>query len=205
MSAAPAVSISIGWWADDDRRAPSRDDDRAGGRGSGLHSGSRAARGGECSISPPVSSYLSPPVPLAVLSASGPYLLSGRYVVVDMTGAWVILCTAIVYLLASIYSIGYMRLLGEDERLWGFYALFSGFALTILVSSVMNNAGTLLDSDRAHDARRAPSWSASSARPRASRRRGNTSSSYPPGSASRCSAPSCSTGAAASCSGRPTT
>ena len=58
-----------------------------------------------------------------------------------MTGAWVILCTAIVYLLASIYSIGYMRLLGEDERLWGFYALFSGFALTILISSVMNNAG----------------------------------------------------------------
>ena len=52
-----------------------------------------------------------------------------------------ILCTAIVYLLASIYSIGYMRLLGEDERLWGFYALFSGFALTILLSSVMNNAG----------------------------------------------------------------
>ena len=52
-----------------------------------------------------------------------------------------ILCTAIVYLLASIYSIGYMRLLGEDERLWIFYALFSGFALTILFSSVMNNAG----------------------------------------------------------------
>ena len=52
-----------------------------------------------------------------------------------------ILCTAIVYLLASIYSIGYMRLLGEDNRLWGFYALFAGFALTILLSSVMNNAG----------------------------------------------------------------
>ena len=51
-----------------------------------------------------------------------------------MTGAWVILCTAIVYLLASIYSIGYMRLLGEDDRLWGFYALFAGFALTILLS-----------------------------------------------------------------------
>ncbi len=58
-----------------------------------------------------------------------------------MPGAWVILCTAIVYLLASIYAVGYMRLLGEDERLWGFYALFAGFALTILLSSVMNNAG----------------------------------------------------------------
>jgi hydrogenase-4 component F len=80
-------------------------------------------------------------VPLTVTSASGPYHYVSGYVVIDMTGAWVILCTAIVYLLASIYSIGYMRLLGEDDRLWGFYALFSGFALTILLSSVMNNAG----------------------------------------------------------------
>jgi hydrogenase-4 component F len=80
-------------------------------------------------------------IPLAVTSAGGPYYYLGRYVVVDITGAWVILCTAVVYLLASIYSIGHMRLLGEDERLWAFYALFSSFALTILVSSVMNNAG----------------------------------------------------------------
>ena len=80
-------------------------------------------------------------IPLTVLSANGPYHYLGEYVVVDMTGAWVILCTAIVYLLASIYSIGYMRLLDEDDRLWGFYALFSGFALTILLSTVMNNAG----------------------------------------------------------------
>ncbi len=80
-------------------------------------------------------------IPLTILSAGGPQYYAGGYVVLDMTGAWVILCTAVVYLLASIYSIGYMRLLGEDERLWGFYALFSGFALTILLSSVMNNAG----------------------------------------------------------------
>ena len=80
-------------------------------------------------------------IPLTVLSADGPTHYLADYVVVDITGAWVLLCTAIVYLLASIYSIGYMRLLGEDERLWGFYALFSGFALTILLSSVMNNAG----------------------------------------------------------------
>jgi hydrogenase-4 component F len=80
-------------------------------------------------------------IPLTILSAGGPYHYLSEYIVVDMTGTWVILCTAIVYLLASIYSIGYMRLLGEDERLWGFYALFSGFALTILLSSVMNNAG----------------------------------------------------------------
>ena len=80
-------------------------------------------------------------IPLTVLSANGPYHYLGEYMVVDMTGAWVMLCTAIVYLLASIYSIGYMRLLDEDDRLWGFYALFSGFALTILLSSIMNNAG----------------------------------------------------------------
>lgn len=78
---------------------------------------------------------------LTILSARGPYYYLSEYIVLDITGSWVILCTAIVYLLASIYSIGYMRLLGEDERLWGFYALFSGFALTILLSSVMNNAG----------------------------------------------------------------
>jgi hydrogenase-4 component F len=80
-------------------------------------------------------------IPLTILSSSGPYRYLSDYIVVDMTGAWVILCSAVVYLLASIHSIGYMRMLGEDDRLWGFYALFSGFALTILLSSVMNNAG----------------------------------------------------------------
>ncbi len=81
-------------------------------------------------------------IPLAVLSAHGPYLYWDNYVVVDMPGAWVTLCTAVVYLLASIYAVGYMRLLeGEGNKLWSFYALFSGFALTVLLSTVMNNAG----------------------------------------------------------------
>jgi len=80
-------------------------------------------------------------IPLAVASTTGPHYYAGSYVVLDLTGAWVILCTAVVYLLAAIYSIGYMRLLREDDRLWGFYALFAGFALTILFSAVMNNAG----------------------------------------------------------------
>ncbi|HTP92062.1 MAG TPA: proton-conducting transporter membrane subunit [Xanthobacteraceae bacterium] len=80
-------------------------------------------------------------IPLTILSARGPYYYLSEYIIIDIAGAWVILCTAIVYLLASIYSIGYMRLLGEDEKLWGFYALFAGFALTILLSAVMNNAG----------------------------------------------------------------
>jgi hydrogenase-4 component F len=81
-------------------------------------------------------------VPLTVLSASGPYHYWADYIVFDMPGAWVTLCTAIVYLLASIYAVGYMRLLAEEEeKLWSFYALFAGFALTVLFSTVMNNAG----------------------------------------------------------------
>ena len=81
-------------------------------------------------------------VPLSILSANGPYYFWANYIVVDMPGAWVTLCTAIVYLLASIYAIGYMRLLeNQHEQLWSFYALFAGFALTVLVSTVMNNAG----------------------------------------------------------------
>ena len=55
------------------------------------------------------------PFRLIVLSASGPYYYWSGYVVLDMPGAWVILCTAIVYLLASIYAVGYMRLLEEDR------------------------------------------------------------------------------------------
>jgi hydrogenase-4 component F len=77
-----------------------------------------------------------------------PFLLHGqevyfgaRYVGVDPLGAWVVLCTAIVYLLASIYAVGYMRMVGEDDRLFQFYALFAGFALTTLVGPLMNNVG----------------------------------------------------------------
>ncbi|HEY7307330.1 MAG TPA: proton-conducting transporter membrane subunit [Bryobacteraceae bacterium] len=64
-----------------------------------------------------------------------------NYIIVDDFGAWVMLCVAVVYLLSTLYSIGYMRLLDEDERLPRFYALFSGFALTMLVACVMNNIG----------------------------------------------------------------
>jgi hydrogenase-4 component F len=81
-------------------------------------------------------------IALTIASAAGPYYYWGGYVVLDMPGAWVTLCTAIVYLLASIYAVGYMRLLADEAgKLWTFYALFAGFALTVLVSTVMNNAG----------------------------------------------------------------
>jgi hydrogenase-4 component F len=81
-------------------------------------------------------------VVLTTASASGPYYYWSGYIVLDMPGAWVTLCTAVVYLLASIYAVGYMRLLAEEAgKLWSFYALFAGFAVTVLVSAVMHNAG----------------------------------------------------------------
>ncbi len=77
-----------------------------------------------------------------------PFLVDGRaivlwndYVLVDRLSAWVILCTSIVYLLASIYAVGYMRLLDEESRLYKFYALFAGFGLTTLIGPLMNNIG----------------------------------------------------------------
>ncbi len=77
-----------------------------------------------------------------------PFLIDDRtllfwdaYIVMDRAAAWVMLCTAIVYFLASIYAVGYMRLLGEEDRLFGFYALFAGFGLTTLVAPLMNNIG----------------------------------------------------------------
>jgi hydrogenase-4 component F len=75
-----------------------------------------------------------------------PFLIDGHallfwsgYVIIDRAAAWVTLCSAVVYVLASIYAVGYMRLLGEDDRLFSFYALFAGFGFTILVAPVMNN------------------------------------------------------------------
>jgi len=77
-----------------------------------------------------------------------PFLVDGKqmlfwndYVIIDRAAAWVMLCTSIVYFLASIYAIGYMRLLDEDDRLFKFYALFAGFGLTTLVGPLMNNVG----------------------------------------------------------------
>jgi hydrogenase-4 component F len=68
-------------------------------------------------------------------------LFWGGYIIIDGLGTWSILCAAIVYFLASIYAIGYMRLLGEENRLYRFYAMFAGFALSTLVGPMMNNAG----------------------------------------------------------------
>lgn len=80
-------------------------------------------------------------LPLPFVIGEEPKLFWDDYVLIDRASSWVILCTAIVYLLASIYAVGYMRLLKEDERLPKFYALFAGFALTVLIGPLMNNIG----------------------------------------------------------------
>jgi hydrogenase-4 component F len=63
------------------------------------------------------------------------------YIGIEPLSAWVLLCTGIVYLLASIYAVGYMRMLGEPDRLPRFYMLFATFALTMLLAPLMNNIG----------------------------------------------------------------
>ncbi len=65
----------------------------------------------------------------------------GSYIVIDGLGTWTVLCAAIVYFLGSVYAIGYMRLLDQENRLYRFYALFAGFALSTLIGPIMNNAG----------------------------------------------------------------
>lgn len=72
----------------------------------------------------------------------GPRQFLNGYVLVDALGAWTLVCTAVVYFLASIYAIGYMRLLPEEhDRLPQFYALFALFAATMVCGPLMNNIG----------------------------------------------------------------
>jgi hydrogenase-4 component F len=80
-------------------------------------------------------------LPLPFLIDDRAILFWNDYVIIDRVSAWVILCTAIVYLLASIYAVGYMRLLDEDDRLPRFYALFAAFGLTTLAGPLMNSIG----------------------------------------------------------------
>jgi len=77
---------------------------------------------------------------LLPLALAGPYLFWGGYLIVDPLSAWVLLSVASVYLLASIYAIGYMRS-SPDRDLYRFYALFAGFGLTTLAGPLMNNVG----------------------------------------------------------------
>jgi hydrogenase-4 component F len=80
-------------------------------------------------------------LPLPLLSAGGPYYFWSQYILLDGLAAWVVLCTALVYFLSSLFAVGYMPVLGEDDKLPRFYALFALFALTTLVAPLMNNIG----------------------------------------------------------------
>ena len=69
-------------------------------------------------------------------------VLADHFLLLTPLGLWIVLCVAIVYALASLYAIGYMRLLtDESRRLSGFYALLCGFALTMIIAPFMNNPG----------------------------------------------------------------
>lgn len=80
-------------------------------------------------------------LPLPWLSLQGPYFYLDHYVLLDALNAWVLLCVALVFLLASIYAIGYMRMHRQDQPLPRFYALFAAFALVMLLAPLMNNIG----------------------------------------------------------------
>ncbi len=69
-------------------------------------------------------------------------VLADHFLLLTPLGLWIVLCVAIVYALASLYAIGYMRLLTDEaRRLPGFYALLCGFALTMFIAPFMNNPG----------------------------------------------------------------
>ncbi|MGA8277330.1 MAG: proton-conducting transporter membrane subunit [Rhodanobacteraceae bacterium] len=73
---------------------------------------------------------------------AAPRIFAAGYLFLDRFGAWTLLCVAVVYLLASLHAIGYMRHEEDgDRRLPMFYALFAGFALTMLVAPMVNNLG----------------------------------------------------------------
>jgi len=96
------------------------------------------------------SEYLNLAAALAVFALAAPLpfqsgtpttLLHG-YLIVDALGAWVVLCVAVVYLLSSLYAIAYMRQSAHSEaQLPVFYALFAGFALSMLVAPLVNSVG----------------------------------------------------------------
>ncbi|HQU17244.1 MAG TPA: proton-conducting transporter membrane subunit [Gammaproteobacteria bacterium] len=79
--------------------------------------------------------------PLLILTPVVGTVFGDGFLLVTPFGVWVLLCVALVYFLASFYAVGYMRLLDEEPRLPQFYALFAGFAFTMLAAPLMNRPG----------------------------------------------------------------
>ncbi len=79
---------------------------------------------------------------LLVFSPTKPQQSVSGYILISPFGNWVTLCIGAVYLLASIYSTGYMRILNvTGSKAAKFYGLLEGFALTMLIAPFMNNPG----------------------------------------------------------------
>jgi hydrogenase-4 component F len=78
---------------------------------------------------------------LLLIDAAAPRIYFEQMLYVDRIGAWVLMCVALVYLLASFFAIDYMRH-GEDaRRLPNFYALFALFAWTMFAAPMANMIG----------------------------------------------------------------
>lgn len=79
---------------------------------------------------------------LLVSTSNGQSTLLDGYLIVSSFGNWVTFCVSTVYLLASIYSVGYIPLLDlSPNHARRFYMLMEGFALSMLVAPFMNNPG----------------------------------------------------------------
>lgn len=78
-------------------------------------------------------------LPVPFLSMQGPTYFFHHYFILDAIGAWVMLCVGIVYFLASIYTIGYMRMQHVEKRLFYYYTLFALFAFIMFIAPMMNN------------------------------------------------------------------
>ena len=77
--------------------------------------------------------------PVPYLSIKGPFYFFNNYFILDSLTAWVMLCVGIVYFLASLYTIGYMRAQPVEKRLFYYYILFALFAFIMLIAPMMNN------------------------------------------------------------------
>ena len=78
---------------------------------------------------------------LLLIGAAAPRIYFEQMLYVDRIGAWVLMCVALVYLLASFFAVDYMRH-GEDaRRLPNFYALFALFAWTMFAAPMANMIG----------------------------------------------------------------